>query len=80
MSSVVGTVQGAVHSASAVVANYRKLLDTREGDGAGVSTPVIVSLDQTYITANYPETQLVNVQQGQKVLIKIKATPDYQKS
>lgn len=78
MSSVVGTVQEAVHSASAVVANYRKLLDTR--DGAGVSTPVIVSLDQTYITANYPETQLVNVQQGQKVLIKIKATPDYQKS
>lgn len=33
----------------------------------------MVPLHQTYITANYLETQLANVQQGQKVLIKIDA-------
>lgn len=42
---------------------------------AGTRLLAVVPLHQTYITANYLETQLANVQQGQKVLIKIDAMP-----
>ena len=42
---------------------------------AGTRLLAVVPLHQTYIIANYLETQLANVQQGQKVLIKIDAMP-----
>lgn len=42
---------------------------------AGTRLLAVVPLHQTYITANYLETQLAKVQQGQKVLIKIDAMP-----
>ena len=42
---------------------------------AGTRLLAVVPLQQTYITANYLETQLADVRPGQRVVVKIDALP-----